>query len=124
MVTKGIIKKLPETGSNYFYVQIPYLVKANDDINSVLFPATAVCLAGIDNNYNVGDVVFIAFEEDQFDKPVIVGKMWLNGTTKKSTVNGIMNTLVVENKTQLNGTVIINGKNVNNLLVKLEQIED
>ena len=73
MVTKAIIK---EKINNKFTVRIPLFESAGNN-NEVVFTATLCYQPGNLEAYNVGDVVFVAFENSEISKPVIVGKLYL-----------------------------------------------
>jgi hypothetical protein len=40
------------------------------------------------NNLNVGDVVFIGFEENAIEKPVIIGKLFIGASAETSSKGG------------------------------------
>jgi hypothetical protein len=84
MITKGIIKRLNSLEDNHFLVYIPLFKKANSPIESAKIEATAVCLSGVDNCFKVGDVVYVGFEDNQVDKPVILGKLYLGKEDKEN----------------------------------------
>lgn len=76
MLCKGIIEEV-SMHDNTAKVRIPILNKMADDLDGTptneLSDALIVCSPGILPIYNVGDVVFIEFEQDEFDAPVILG---------------------------------------------------
>jgi hypothetical protein len=47
---------------------------------------------GLFNNLVVGDVVFVAFEENALEKPIIIGKLY-KGTSTENAINGGMGIL-------------------------------
>lgn len=83
MITKAIIKALPEIGSNIFKVRIPYL--EDNTHTEVVLNATYCCVPGIYDGFSVGDVVFVGYEDDQLEKPVILGKLYIRSTDKVAT---------------------------------------
>lgn len=83
MITKAIIKKLNSLEDNHFIVYIPLLKKANSPVGSATLPATLICIPGVDNSLKVGDVVYVGFENDNYDRPVILGKLYLGLENKE-----------------------------------------
>lgn len=84
MITKGKILSTPVNKlDNTFLVEI-YLFKSAGDLplNSKLDAskqtATLCISAGLDNNYRIGDIVYVAFEDNELSKPVIIGKLFTN----------------------------------------------
>ena len=76
MILKGYIKKLPDQGDNIFKVRIPFL---EDNTNSeMVFDALLCNQPGIYYGYKVGDCVFVSFENDKLDTPIILGKLFIN----------------------------------------------
>lgn len=76
MVTKAIIlsKKI---GTNKYNVRIPWL--ENSGGTQSIYEATVATSPSIKEDYNVDDVVYVAFEDRQIEKIVIVGKLYLLG---------------------------------------------
>lgn len=120
MITKGIIKALPsELGSNKYSVVIPYFQKAGVDysegsISTQVREATCCNTPGIDNGLHVDDVVFISFEDNKLDKPVIIGKLFIE-TSEKSPADISGNSLYISNGAELNGPITINGIDFTNI---------
>ena len=83
MLTKAIIKALPEIGSNIFKVRVPYL--EDNSRTEIVLNATYCITPGIYDGLSIGDCVFIDFEEDRLEKPVILGKLYINSTEKVNT---------------------------------------
>ena len=74
MIQKGIIEKLyPE--ENSALVRIPMYETSQGE--RALFTCIIKTLPGIINGYVEEDVVFVDFENDDLDYPVIVGKLYL-----------------------------------------------
>lgn len=84
MITKAIIKRLYTTEDNHFIIYIPLLRKANMDEADATLSATAICIPGINNVYKVNDVVYISFEDNLINKPVILGKLFTLNEDKES----------------------------------------
>lgn len=76
MVTKAIIENVQ---SNLATVRIPTLNKSYNAIGasntSDLDTAPICSLPGISPRYQVGDIVFITFEDDNLGNPIIIGKL-------------------------------------------------
>ena len=84
MITKGTILSTPfNNRDNTFLVQIDLFKTAGNlpedsKLDASKQTATLCLSAGMDNNYAVGDIVYIAFEDNDLSKPVIIGKLFTN----------------------------------------------
>lgn len=76
MIFKAIIKTIPESGSNRFSVRIPTL--EDNTTNEFVLSALLCNQPGEYAGYEVGDVVFIEFEDNKLDVPIILGKLYTN----------------------------------------------
>lgn len=109
MLVKGIIKQLPVVGkTNKYVVSIPSFkttgsTSTGSVLNSDLVEATLCYQPGIISEYNVGDVVYIGFENDVTSSPVILGKLYL--TTSPSEVRS---SLQVKSVSAQNDSVLKN----------------
>ena len=95
MITKAVIRSINNTG-NKCVVRMPLFETASSSM-PVEAEALVSITPGMFNNLVVGDIVFIAFEENALEKPIIVGKLY-RGTSKENTVQGgagILDTLRV-----------------------------
>lgn len=72
MITKAVIK---EKVGNRFNVRIPLFETAGNPIEFIL-PATLCYEPGNMDGYKINDVVFVAFENGEAGKPVIIGKLY------------------------------------------------
>lgn len=122
MLTKGIIKRLNTIEDNHFSVYIPFLRKASMDESDATFEATAIYTLGIRNNYSVGDVVYLDFEDGSWDKPVIVGRL-LKVDEDESTTTISCSTLEVLNKAKIQNSVSIEGIDLGLIKEKLSALE-
>ena len=86
MIVKGIIKSIDYTG-NTCTVRIPVFESAANE-NEVVVPATLSTLPGIYNGYKEEDVVFIAFENNDYDMPIVIGKLYLGVENEKNDPRG------------------------------------
>lgn len=120
MITKAIIKEISTLEDNHFTVYIPLLRKANAPESSATLDATLVCIPGVDNAYTVGDVVYVDFEENQNNKPVIIGKLYL-GRSDPDSINTTMTlkSLEVKEISALSSNTAVNGLNILDLYTKI-----
>jgi hypothetical protein len=90
LITKAEIVSINGAG-NRCIVRMPLFETASSTT-----PITAEALVSITpgffNNLNVKDVVFVAFEENAIEKPIIIGKLY-KGTGSENLVNGGMGIL-------------------------------
>ena len=95
LITKAIIQSINATG-NRCLVRIPLFEYASD-ADPVEAEALINITPGLFNNLAVGDVVFVAFEEDALEKPVIIGKLFRDASIENNTRGGgcIVDTLQV-----------------------------
>ena len=95
MVTKAEIKSINGAG-NRCIVRMPLFETAASSA-PVQAEALVSITPGLFNNLVVGDVVYVAFEENAIEKPIIIGKLF-KGTASENAVNGgagILDTLKV-----------------------------
>ena len=84
MITKGKILSTPFNNiDNTFLVEINLFKTAGNlpegsKLDASKQTATLCLSAGMDNNYKIGDIVYLAFEENDLSKPVIIGKLFTN----------------------------------------------
>ena len=74
MITKAIIQSINAAG-NRCIVRMPLFETAANP-NPVTAEALVNVTPGMFNNLEVGDVVFISFEESAIEKPIILGKLF------------------------------------------------
>ena len=102
MVTKGIITEL--VGTTQAKVRIPLYDKASSAVDatpdSELSVAIMCTFPGGAPNYSVGDVVIIAFEQDIYDEPVIIGLLF-TGNLDKTFTDMNIGRLTVNNSARL-----------------------
>ena len=95
MVTKAIVRSI-NNAANRCIVRMPLFETA---ANSAPVEAEALVsiTPGMFNNLVVGDIVFVAFEENALEKPIIIGKLF-KGIANENDVQGgagILDTLRV-----------------------------
>lgn len=93
MIVKGIIKSIDVQG-NTCVVRMPYFETAGND--EIVATATVSNSPGSYNGYKVDDVVWVAFENDQLECPVIIGKLYLGIEAERADPRGTLN--VVDSK--------------------------
>lgn len=95
MVTKAVVESINSAG-NRCIVRMP-LFETASSTSPVTAEALVSITPGLFNNLKVKDVVFVAFEENALEKPLIIGKLF-KGTSDEIKVNGgagILDTLKV-----------------------------
>lgn len=76
MVTKGIIRTIPQSNEDNIYsVWLPFFDDPMEDATEIVLDATLSEASGINGGYSVGDVVYCAFEDNNNSRPVIIGKL-------------------------------------------------
>ena len=86
MVTKGQIKSINRAG-NRCVVRLP-LFETASSTSPVEIEALVSITPGLFNNLFVNDVVFVAFEENALEKPIIIGKLYTGSTNESNTRGG------------------------------------
>lgn len=81
MLVKGIVEKIDSSG--YFaYVRIPQIHRMPNDPLGIsteeLDKAKILCSPGLIPSYKIGDIVYVDFENDEIDSPVITGLLSRN----------------------------------------------
>lgn len=95
MVTKAIVRSI-NGPANRCIVRMPLFESASSSA-PVEAEALVSITPGLFNNLVVGDVVFVAFEENAIEKPIIIGKLF-RGVSNENNVQGgagILDTLLV-----------------------------
>ena len=106
MITKAIVKSINATGTRCT-VEIPLFKSA-----SMTKPVEATALInippGIFNNLKVNDVVFIGFEENAMEKPIILGKLFTGASEGNIRGGGgVFNNLTVNSTAKLPASTIL-----------------
>lgn len=109
MLTKAIIQSIDYT-KNICRVRIPLFENASRNVNIIEANAQLNIVPGICNNYKTGDIVFIGFEENKMELPVILGKLFVSTTTETKDPRGSLsgNSLVITDTTQLPYSTVFN----------------
>lgn len=105
---------------NYKYkIRIPQyhgFENAQNAVPNSNLPYATVCL-GFDTTapYEIGDIVFVTFEDNDLDKPVIIGKLLKEGITTKTQddlqelKNMVLQYLTIDNLTPIVNAIINKG---------------
>ena len=86
MITKGIVQRVDRRG-NQFIIRVP-LFESASTVNPVSLKAYQCIVPGLYNNLYVGDIVYIGFEENAMEKPIILGKFFKNYRTEDKAKGG------------------------------------
>ena len=102
MLTKAIIQSIDYT-KNICRVRIPLFENAARNTNVIEADAQFSVVPGLYNSYKVGDVVFIGFEENKMEAPVILGKLFVSTSAEASDQRGTLsgNSLSITDTAQL-----------------------
>ena len=103
MVTKAIVRSVNRAG-NRCIVRMP-LFETAASTAPVEAEALISITPGLFNNIFVNDIVFVAFEENALEKPIIIGKLFINTPTENKTPGGagILDTLKVRTSGEIPG---------------------
>lgn len=103
MITKGIVESIVDNYS--VKVRIPMYDKIdgakNATPNSDLSIATVCTLPGAVNQVQVGDIVFVGFEDNDISRPVILGQLYRN-IQESSLCSLNIDSIVVSNSAKFN----------------------
>lgn len=86
MITKAVVKNV-DYGGNKCLVRIPLFETASSDAE-VEVHALINNPPGIFNNLYPGDIVFIGFEENALEKPIILGKLYRGANFESNALGG------------------------------------
>ena len=109
MITKAIIQSIDYT-KNTCRIRIPLFEAASKNVNMIEAEAQFSIVPGIYNSYKTGDIVFIGFEENKMELPVILGKLFVDVSSEASACRGTLsgNSLIVTETAQLPHSTIFN----------------
>jgi hypothetical protein len=95
MVTKAVVKSINRAG-NRCIVRMPLFESASSP-GQVLAEALISITPGLFNNIFVNDIVFVTFEENAIEMPIIIGKLFKGTASENNTPGGagILDTLKV-----------------------------
>lgn len=101
MVTKGQITSINRAG-NRCVVRLPLFETASSSV-PVEIEALVSITPGMFNNLFVNDVVFVAFEENALEMPIIIGKLYTGASREADTHGGagVLDTLTVRTSSNI-----------------------
>lgn len=104
MITKAIVRSI-NTAGNRCIVRMP-LFETASDMSPVEAEALVSITPGFFNNLFVGDVVFVGFEENALEKPIILGKLYKGTSFENETPGGmgIVDKLMVRTEASMPAT--------------------
>ena len=82
MIIKGILKTI-DYNNNSCTVRLP-LFETTSTSGEVVLPAIFMNQPGMFNGYNEGDIVFVDFENNKLEAPIIIGKLYLGSEKEAS----------------------------------------
>lgn len=85
MITKAVVQSINSTGTRCV-VRMPLFETASSS-TPVVAEALVNITPGVFNNIEVDDVVFVGFEENAIEKPIILGKLF-KGAKTESEIRG------------------------------------
>lgn len=120
MFTKALVVETPENEDNHYKVRIPIFEDTTGD--EVIFDALACHAPGVFNGYNVGDCVYVAFEDAKLNIPVIIGRLYVEEQDDYS--KGLFNNLSVTGRVQLPmDTTFGDGMSISNLYDTMKYLD-
>lgn len=101
MLTEGEIVSVDEEAGTC-RVRIPLFESLGEGIQTILTAHIAI-LPGAFNKYKVGDLVWLGFERNKADIPVIIGKMYQGAAAERKNITGgfVCNYFTAEDKADL-----------------------
>lgn len=125
MITKAIVRGIPDVNNNKYRVYIPLFRNANDSEIDATFEATLCFLNGVFYSLAVDDVVYVDFEDNYYEKPVIIGKLYTNKEDKKAIPTQLtVKTINVLDKAQFPSNTEIDSKSTSNFYKNIKDIQD
>lgn len=123
MITKAYI--ISKTENNTYRVRIPIFESNNNQSTELteiaedtpIFEASLSYNPGTIDSYKEGDVVYISFEDNDYDNVIIIGKLY-QGNEDEVTNYQAAQTLNVVGETELTNETYIDGININDLFLK------
>jgi hypothetical protein len=107
MIVKGLIKSI-NFSDNSCRVRLPVFETAASQ-GEVVVKAIMSIQPGLYNGYNEGDVVFVDFENNRLNQPIVVGKLYL-GSAKETTAKASGSLSISNLKVSSNATLPIDTK--------------
>lgn len=89
MLTKGLIVAMPSTKygntDNTCDVRLPVFENTSSSNQVIAYGAQFVIQPGLYGQYQINDPVWVSFEEDDYEDPVILGKVFTGNSSESST---------------------------------------
>lgn len=130
MITKGIILETPEPNTNKYKVKIPVFQTTGLNLKGTSLDASVVdallCYEpGNFQGYNVGDVVFLGFEENETSRAVILGKLYIPNEIKNFSSNNFIHSssIIVDSVATLPESTTIGGIKVSVIRGMLKELQ-
>lgn len=128
MITKAYILDI-NPQSNKYYIRIPIFDKPglsadNSTFSGALFYATLSHEPTSKESYKVGDTVFVGFENNDLNKPIIIGKLYTLGEEPSPTGAIDVKSLTVYDKAILPANTTIGSVNFSNISNFFASIND
>ena len=130
MITKGIIVSIPvEPTDNKYQVRLPFFEDATENADQVIYEATLIEAPGIIQGYDIDDVVYCDFEDNDLGRPVILGKLFSREIENRG-AEIETNSLVVNDRTRLSKRTSIGDAtesdvaNIKNIKNKVDKMGD
>ena len=122
MLTKGQIISLSENVCN---VRIPYFEPVSASSPAIM-EAQLVIQPGQFNNYSKGDIVWISFENNRVDLPVVIGKVYSGASEESKNFPGIVQTatLRVNDAAELPAQTTVNGVTLEETFNRIGVLEE
>ena len=113
MLTKAIIQSIDYT-KNICRVRIPLFENASRNTVMIEADAQFSIVPGVYNSYKTGDIVFISFEENKMELPVILGKLFVSASAEASSHRGNLsgNSLDITDTAQLPYSTVFDYSNI------------
>lgn len=99
MITRGYITEKLSVDSSKVMVRLPIFETANNNEANIHNPfeveASIMMTPGNFLGYNVGDTVIVGFEDNDYSKPIILGKLFIS-VEENSTVKEVIDQVSVK----------------------------
>jgi len=113
MITKGQVEEVLYT-NNKLKVRVPIFETAGSSIKSIV-ECTVCHEPGIIDGYKIGDIVYVAFENNLIDQGVVIGKLYIDKDKAEDASYASLNNLKVTEKVVLPSTTTIGSINFQKL---------